>query len=97
MDVGPRNKTAGCAPGRPLFDTISAPGTFPWSWVRGLAAGTGICERSIRLTANGTLAASVACCTPVTTTASSRFTSVASVKSWVCSPACRTIGRADGL
>ena len=74
-DVTPRSSTDGCAPGRPLLETMLAPGTLPWIWVRALAAGTGIWDASMRDTANGTFAASVACCTPVTTTASSRFTS----------------------
>ena len=87
-DVGPRNKTAACAPGRPLFPTMFA-GIFPCSSRSGSAAGTGSFEASSVVTLNGTLTRSVASCTPVTTTASSRLTSVPSVKSTVCSPARR--------
>ena len=86
MDVGPRSSTAGCAPGRPLLDTIFAE-IFPCSWVSGSAADTGSFDASSRVTLNGTFTCSVASCTPVTTTASSKLTSVASVKSSVCSPA----------
>src|SRR5204863_101566 len=66
-DVTPRSSTDGCAPGRPLLETMLAPGTLPWIWVRALAAGTGIWDASMRDTANGTVAAPVACCTPGTT------------------------------
>src|SRR5947199_14103 len=41
IDVGPRSNTDGCAPGRPLADTMFAPGTFPWSCVNGFDAGDG--------------------------------------------------------
>ena len=75
IDVGPRSNTDGCAPGRPLADTMFAPGTFPWSCVNGFDAGTGSWDTSTRDTVNGTLFASVASCVPVTTTASSKLTS----------------------
>ena len=95
-EVGPRSSTAGCAPGRPLADTMFA-GSLPCSSVNGSAAGTCSFEASIVVTLNGTLIRSVASCTPVTTTASSWLTSVTSEKSWVCSPALNTIGRLVGL
>ncbi len=41
IDVGPRSSTAGCEPGRPLADTMFAPGTFPCSCVSGFDAATG--------------------------------------------------------
>src|SRR5258708_3902372 len=54
IEVGPRSNTAGCEPGRPLADTMFAPGTLPWSWVSGFDAGTGSCDASTRDTENGT-------------------------------------------
>ena len=97
IDVGPRSRIAGCAPGRPLAETMFAPGTFPWSCARGLAAGTGSCDASTRDTVNGTFTCSVASCTPVTTTASSRLTSYGSVRSTVCSPGVSVIALLFGL
>ncbi len=97
IDVGPRSSTAGCEPGRPLADTILAPGTFPCSAVSGFDPATGSCEASTRFTVNGTFTASVASCVPVTTIASRRLTSYPSARSTTCSPDVRVIALLFGL
>ena len=96
IEVGPRSSTDGCEPGRPLLDTILA-AILPCSWRSGSSPATGIFEASIRVTLNGTLICSVASCTPVTTTSSNRFGSVASVKSCEWSPGVRVSRSTAGL
>ena len=90
IDVGPRRRTSGAAPGRPLDWLTFTPGTRPASWLSGFTAGTGTSERSTRATANVVAFWAVPSITPVTTMSSSRLTSVWSVTSKICSPG-RTI------
>ena len=95
-ETGPRNTIEGAVPGRPVAETIVAPGIFPCSWESGLVPVTGICVVSIRATVNGSLICSVALVTPVTTTAESSVSSFLRLKSTVWEPGVSATGLVEG-
>jgi len=97
IDFGPRSKTAGALPGRPLVWTIWTPGTLPASCDSTFVApGTGISLWSMWATVNGRFFCSVPAVTPVTTTSASRLTSSFSEKFTDCAPGVMLMRRTVG-